>query len=75
MLPIIYYSVQFLPDSAQAHPGQGKFLEYGGLSVFFRKKSARKSIVNDVDKNNLVFLLFYEPIEKILMASNGQPHK
>ena len=34
MLPIIYYSVQFLPESAQAHPGQGKFLEYGGLSVF-----------------------------------------
>ena len=34
MLPIIYYSVKFLPDSAQAHPGQGKFLEYGGLSVF-----------------------------------------
>ena len=34
-------------------PKHDRYIEVfaGGLSVFFRKKSARKSIVNDVDKN------------------------
>ncbi len=34
MLPIIYYSVKLLPQSVQAHPGHGTFLEYGGLRIF-----------------------------------------
>ena len=34
MLPLIYYSVKLLPQSVQAHPGHGTFLEYGGFKIF-----------------------------------------
>ena len=34
MVPVVYYSVTFLDASVQAHPGQGEYLNYGGLSIF-----------------------------------------
>ena len=34
MVPVVYYSVTFLDAAVQAHPGQGEYLNYGGLSIF-----------------------------------------
>ena len=33
MIPVVYYSVNFLRDHS-LHPGQGEYLNYGGLQIF-----------------------------------------
>ena len=69
MLPIIYYSVKLLPQSVQAHPGHGTFLEYGGLRIF---------IFSLISFSILLFYLYQlriNRIEKIIKSKMQSRHE
>ena len=53
IIPYIGGKYQFSRTLVPLMPKHDRYVEVfaGGLSMFFRKKSARRSIVNDVDKN------------------------